>query len=305
MYDGILPVYKPRGLTSHDVVFKLRKILKMKKIGHTGTLDPEVDGVLPICLGQATKISDYIMDMGKTYYAEVTVGLSTTTEDQTGEVLERRAVDATMLNNVQVDKVLTQFEGWITQIPPMYSSVKVNGKKLYEYARRGETVERPERQVHIQSIQRKRDVVIENHCAIFEIEVTCGKGTYIRTLATDIGRALGFPAHMSKLTRTNSGGFDIVQALSLEDIAQQHEVGTLTQSLLPIQYGLQALPFYTVSDSKWIQRIQNGQKFQRHQLNITVKDAFVFIEQSTDKVLAIYEQHPSRVNEIKPKKVFN
>ncbi|HDG4513891.1 TPA: tRNA pseudouridine(55) synthase TruB, partial [Staphylococcus pseudintermedius] len=140
MYHGILPVYKERGLTSHDVVFKLRKILKTKKVGHTGTLDPEVDGVLPICIGQATKVSDYVMEMGKTYRAEVTLGFSTTTEDQTGDVLAREIVTVDQFDANQVDAVLHSFKGWTTQIPPMYSSVKVNGKKLYEYARNGETV---------------------------------------------------------------------------------------------------------------------------------------------------------------------
>ncbi|MGV3042770.1 tRNA pseudouridine(55) synthase TruB [Staphylococcus rostri] len=305
MYNGILPVYKPRGLTSHDVVFKLRKILKTKKVGHTGTLDPEVDGVLPICIGQATKVSDYVMDMGKTYHAEVAIGVSTTTEDQTGEVLVREPIDASRVTNQTVDDVLKQFDGWITQIPPMYSSVKVNGKKLYEYARNGEEVERPERQVYIQHIQRVTDVTYTEGQAIFEIIVTCGKGTYIRTLATDIGRALGYPAHMSRLTRTNSGGFDMEQALTLEMIQERHDAGTLSDALLPLLYGLKALPIYEVRDNKLAQRIQNGQKFERKHFNVDFEQTLVMYEPETEKVLAIYEVHPSRDNEIKPKKVFN
>ena len=154
MYNGILPVYKERGLTSHDVVFKLRKILKTKKVGHTGTLDPEVSGVLPICIGPATKVSDYIMEMGKTYFATVYLGFSTTTKDQTGEILEKKAIDEDALNGEQIDSTLARFEGIITQIPPMYSSVKVNGKKLYEYARKNETIERPSREVEIFDIKR-------------------------------------------------------------------------------------------------------------------------------------------------------
>lgn len=152
MYNGVLPVFKARGLTSHDVVFKLRKILGTKKIGHTGTLDPEVSGVLPICIGPATKVSDYIMDMGKTYRATVSIGRSTTTEDQTGDILTEQQVDTTMITTAKIDAVLKAFEGTITQIPPMYSSVKVNGKKLYEYARNNEEVERPQRQVEIYDI---------------------------------------------------------------------------------------------------------------------------------------------------------
>ena len=152
MYNGILPVFKERGLTSHDVVFKLRKILKMKKIGHTGTLDPEVDGVLPICLGNATRVSDYVMEMGKTYKAEVTLGVSTTTEDQTGDTLEVKGIDKDDVTERDIDQTLEKFLGVIEQIPPMYSSVKVKGKKLYEYARNNEEVERPVRHVLIKNI---------------------------------------------------------------------------------------------------------------------------------------------------------
>ncbi|MCS4486301.1 tRNA pseudouridine(55) synthase TruB [Staphylococcus americanisciuri] len=305
MYNGILPVYKPRGLTSHDVVFKLRKILKTKKVGHTGTLDPEVDGVLPICIGQATKVSEYVMDMGKMYHAQVTIGVSTTTEDQTGEVLECQSVSKSAVTNQTVDKVLKQFIGCIKQVPPMYSSVKVNGKKLYEYARKGEEVERPERQVHIYSIQRVTDVKYVDEQAVFDIIVSCGKGTYIRTLATDIGRSLGYPAHMSCLTRTNSGGFDINQALSLEDIQARHTANTLTDALLPLVYGLKALPIYEVHDPQIVKRIENGQKFERKQFDIDFEESVVMYNPESEKVLAIYEVHPSRNNEIKPKKVFN
>lgn len=191
MYNGILPVYKERGLTSHDVVFKLRKILKTKKIGHTGTLDPEVSGVLPVCIGTATRVSDYVMDMGKSYNATITLGESTTTEDQTGEVIDKIDVQANAININEVDAVLKQFEGIIEQVPPMYSSVKVNGKKLYEYARKGETVERPIRKVNIDSIARTSELQFEDGKCHFNIEVKCGKGTYIRTLATDIGKQLG------------------------------------------------------------------------------------------------------------------
>ncbi|MFG6256959.1 tRNA pseudouridine(55) synthase TruB, partial [Staphylococcus epidermidis] len=238
MYNGILPVFKERGLTSHDVVFKLRKILKMKKIGHTGTLDPEVNGVLPICLGDATKVSDYIMEMGKTYHAMITLGKSTTTEDQTGDILETRAVDKNDINEDTIDQVLQQFEGHIQQIPPMYSSVKVNGRKLYEYARNNETVERPKRQVFIKDIHRISEVTFQEQTCHFEVEVTCGKGTYIRTLATDIGLKLGFPAHMSRLTRIASGGFQLESSLTIDQIKELHEHDSLHNELFPIEYGL-------------------------------------------------------------------
>lgn len=305
MYNGILPVYKERGLTSHDVVFKLRKILKTKKIGHTGTLDPEVSGVLPVCIGTATRVSDYVMDMGKSYNATITLGESTTTEDQTGEVIDKIDVQENAININKVDAVLKQFEGIIEQVPPMYSSVKVNGKKLYEYARKGETVERPVRKVNIDSIARTSELQFEDGKCHFNIEVKCGKGTYIRTLATDIGKQLGYPAHMSLLTRINSGGFDIKDSITLDQISQLHEQDTLQSNLFPLKYGLKSLPKIYVSDENIKTRILNGQKFNKKQFNQTIEQQLVFIDSETEKVMAIYIQHPDKNHEIKPKKVFN
>lgn len=305
MYNGILPVYKERGLTSHDVVFKLRKILKTKKIGHTGTLDPEVSGVLPVCIGTATRVSDYVMDMGKSYNATITLGESTTTEDQTGEVIDKIDVQENAININKVDAVLKQFEGIIEQVPPMYSSVKVNGKKLYEYARKGETVERPVRKVNIDSIARTSELQFEDGKCHFNIEVKCGKGTYIRTLATDIGKQLGYPAHMSLLTRINSGGFDIQDSITLDQISQLHEQDTLQSNLFPLEYGLKSLPKIYVSDENIKTRILNGQKFNKKQFNQTIEQQLVFIDSETEKVMAIYIQHPEKNHEIKPKKVFN
>ncbi|MCH4476433.1 tRNA pseudouridine(55) synthase TruB [Staphylococcus haemolyticus] len=305
MYNGILPVYKERGLTSHDVVFKLRKILKTKKIGHTGTLDPEVSGVLPVCIGTATRVSDYVMDMGKSYNATITLGESTTTEDQTGEVNDKIDVQENAININKVDAVLKQFEGIIEQVPPMYSSVKVNGKKLYEYARKGETVERPVRKVNIDSIARTSELQFEDGKCHFNIEVKCGKGTYIRTLATDIGKQLGYPAHMSLLTRINSGGFDIKDSITLDQISQLHEQDTLQSNLFPLKYGLKSLPKIYVSDENIKTRILNGQKFNKKQFNQTIEQQLVFIDSETEEVMAIYIQHPDKNHEIKPKKVFN
>ena len=305
MYNGILPVYKERGLTSHDVVFKLRKILKTKKIGHTGTLDPEVSGVLPVCIGTATRVSDYVMDMGKSYNATITLGESTTTEDQTGEVIDKIDVQENAININKVDAVLKQFEGIIEQVPPMYSSVKVNGKKLYEYARKGETVERPIRKVNIDSIARTSELQFEDGKCHFNIEVKCGKGTYIRTLATDIGKQLGYPAHMSLLTRINSGGFDIQDSITLDQISQLHEQDTLQSNLFPLEYGLKSLPKIYVSDENIKTRILNGQKFNKKQFNQMIEQQLVFIDSETEEVMAIYIQHPDKNHEIKPKKVFN
>ncbi|AVL78406.1 MULTISPECIES: tRNA pseudouridine(55) synthase TruB [Staphylococcus] len=305
MYNGILPVYKERGLTSHDVVFKLRKILKTKKVGHTGTLDPEVSGVLPICIGSATKVSDYIMEMGKTYFATVYLGFSTTTEDQTGEILEKKHIEENTLIEAQIDSAIARFEGVITQIPPMYSSVKVNGKKLYEYARKNETVERPSREVEIYDIKRASDLRFENRGCQFDIRVKCGKGTYIRTLATDIGKMLDIPAHMSKLTRIQSGGFDIEDSLSIEHVQSLHEHETLQENLFPIEYGLRGLKKVNISNENQKNKILNGQKFSKNEFDQSINTLVVMFDTKENKALAIYTPHPDKPYEIKPKKVFN
>ncbi|AQM42003.1 tRNA pseudouridine(55) synthase TruB [Staphylococcus cohnii] len=305
MYNGILPVYKERGLTSHDVVFKLRKILKTKKVGHTGTLDPEVSGVLPICIGSATKVSDYIMEMGKTYFATVYLGFSTTTEDQTGEILEKKHIEENTLLEAQIDSAIARFEGVITQIPPMYSSVKVNGKKLYEYARKNETVERPSREIEIYDIKRASDLRFENLGCQFDIRVKCGKGTYIRTLATDIGKMLDIPAHMSKLTRIQSGGFDIEDSLSIEHVQSLHEHETLQENLFPIEYGLRGLKKVNISNENQKNKILNGQKFSKNEFDHSINTLVVMFDTKENKALAIYTPHPDKPYEIKPKKVFN
>lgn len=303
--EGILPVFKERGLTSHDVVFKLRKILHTKKVGHTGTLDPEVDGVLPVCIGNATKVSDYIMDMGKAYEAEVTIGYSTTTEDQTGEVLEKRNVEQDQLSTQEIDAAIQSFKGEIEQIPPMYSSVKVNGRKLYEYARNNETVERPKRKVKIYEIERTSEPEFHDGICSFNILIRCGKGTYIRTLATDIGNVLNYPAHMSLLTRIESGGFQIKDSLKLDEVDHLFKQESLQERLFPIEYGLKGLPHIRISNPEMKKRILNGQKFYKNDFTEAIEGVTVLVDSDTDKALALYISHSEKPNEIKPKKVFN
>ncbi|MCE5024601.1 tRNA pseudouridine(55) synthase TruB [Staphylococcus simulans] len=304
MMEGILPVFKERGLTSHDVVFKLRKILHTKKVGHTGTLDPEVNGVLPICVGGATKVSDYIMEMGKAYQATVTVGVSTTTEDQTGEVLETKVVSKDLTAD-KIDEAILSFVGEIEQIPPMYSSVKVNGRKLYEYARNNETVERPKRKVRIYEIERNSEIRYKDDTCSFDIFIRCGKGTYIRTLATDIGRTLGYPAHMSQLTRVESGGFSIDESLTLDQIDELYKQEALQEKLFPIEYGLKGLPHIQIDDPNIKKRILNGQKFYKNEFSEAIDEVTVMEDKETEKALALYIPHAEKPNEIKPKKVFN
>ncbi|WP_269669679.1 tRNA pseudouridine(55) synthase TruB [Mammaliicoccus sciuri] len=301
--DGILAIHKEVGMTSHDVVFKLRKILKTKKVGHTGTLDPEVSGVLPICVGKATRVSDYVMESGKSYRAEVTIGVSTTTEDQTGEIVDQKRVDQNLWDKDEIIATLKQLEGDIEQIPPMYSAVKVNGKKLYEYARQNIEVERPVRRVHINSINLISDIIYENDICKFEIEVECGKGTYIRTLATQIGALLNYPAHMSHLIRLKSGGFTLNQAIKLDDLREIVEQDKLQDVILPLEYGLNGLTKITVHDKNIVTRIQNGQKIEKSLIDESKHDG-EFVVWYEDKAIAIMDTYDKNETLYKPKKVF-
>ncbi len=222
--DGIINIYKERGFTSHDVVAKARGILKERRIGHTGTLDPEAEGVLPLCIGRATKIVPYLTDADKCYEAEVILGAYTTTEDATGEVVATFDVTVTA---EQVEKVVASFIGKYTQVPPMYSAIKLNGVRLYELARQGIVVDRPSRDVEIYSCE-IIEPLIDNK---FKIRVRCSKGTYIRTLCTDIGKKLGCGAHMGQLLRTKVGSYAIEDSLRLADLSRDNLKLTSIESM--------------------------------------------------------------------------
>lgn len=298
--NGILPLWKEKGMTSHDCVVKLRKILQTKKVGHTGTLDPEVDGVLPICIGNTTKVAEYITDQGKTYEAEVTIGYSTDTEDATGETVD---VDSSekRISRQQLENVLLSLTGNIKQIPPMYSAVKVNGKKLYEYARQGIAVERPERTVRIDSIELlDEDLHWSGQNIKFNIRIRCGKGTYIRTLAVQIGEALNYPAHMSKLTRTESGKFSEKDCVTLAEVAELAQNGHIGDSLKPLRYGLHAFPFLEIEPNQ-VFAVKNGQVLARH--NILDQMGFVVLTYK-DEPVALYKNHPEKADKMKPEKMF-
>lgn len=251
--DGIIGVYKPKGMTSHDVVFKLRKILRMKKIGHAGTLDPNVDGVLPVALGRGTKTIEFLQAAGKTYTGSVTLGFATETEDLDGAVVETKPV-LRPVASAQIQAEMTKLTGTITQVPPMYSAVKVNGRRLYQYARAGETVERPKRQAEIYQFEivgmPEYDALQQTQT--FQFRAVVSKGTYIRTLAVDLGRALGYPAVMSQLTREQSGGFTLADTHTLEEFAERMQFADdLGDWLEPIDYALKDLPHFTLSAAQW------------------------------------------------------
>ncbi|WP_174613326.1 tRNA pseudouridine(55) synthase TruB [Virgibacillus ihumii] len=291
---GILPLWKPKGMTSHDCVAKVRKLFYTKKVGHTGTLDPEVEGVLPICIGQATKIVPFLTDTTKTYKAVVSLGTATDTEDAQGSIIEKKAVGISLSKQI-LENVLQLFLGEIEQIPPMYSAVKVNGKKLYEYARANEDVERPVRNVTIH----KLDLLdFDNDQHRFTIQVVCSKGTYIRTLCVDIGRSLGYPAHMSYLVRTETGSIMQKDTVSFNELEQ---AGERQQMLLPVSTGLKHLDVLEV-DENMKMKVKNGQKLALPEKQLQT-DPFTVMFQ--DDVLAIYQIHPDKPNCIKPVRVFN
>lgn len=252
--DGIIVVSKPAGITSHDVILKLRKWLKTKKIGHTGTLDPQVVGVLPLCIGRGTKLVEYLQEMPKTYIAEVTFGIATDTEDQTGEITAEERNH--QLDDRKVEKAILSFIGKYQQTPPMYSAVKIAGKKLYELAREGKVIDRPARTVEIYAIEIIA-IDLEREFPVARFRVRCSKGTYIRTLCVDIGKRLQLPAHMSSLIRIESAGYKIEQAHTLEEIEQavyDHQVEKL---ILPIDQALSCFPELVVPDYL-VAKILNG-----------------------------------------------
>lgn len=226
--DGVINVHKPAGMTSSDVVVWLRKRLNTRKVGHTGTLDPGVNGVLPICIGKATRIAEYLTDQGKSYRAEITFGIVTDTQDAEGKVLQSMKPEITSEDFL---RVIPQFVGLIRQIPPMYSAVRHQGKHLYDLARQGIEVERIPREVQIKRLELISWQPDEYPKAI--IEVDCSKGTYIRTLCLDLGEALGCGAHMSKLVRLSSGPFRIEESWTLEQISAEIEQGN-SSFLIPV-----------------------------------------------------------------------
>lgn len=245
--NGIINVLKPAGMTSFDVVSHLRRVAGQKKIGHTGTLDPSAVGVLPICLGSATRAIEFIIDKDKVYRAELTLGSATDTQDSSGKVIFSSKIEA---DTDKIADAIMSFVGEIDQLPPMYSAIKIEGKKLYELARQGETAERQPRKIKIydikilriwETVERLPGNNADSHCqpevpvkkALFEVH--CSKGTYIRTLCHDIGEKLGCGGHMSFLIRTRAGRYDLESALTLEQIKKLAADKELESSLISVE----------------------------------------------------------------------
>ena len=241
MYHGIINVYKEAGFTSHDVVAKLRGICKQKKIGHTGTLDPDAVGVLPVCLGSGTKLCDMLTDQTKEYIARFRLGITTDTQDISGKVLEEKSV---LVTEEQVREMLPHFTGELMQVPPMYSALKVNGKKLYELAREGKEVERKPRPVTIYELE-----LLKADHPEYEIRVVCSKGTYIRTLCHDIGQELSCGAVMVSLIRSRVGIFNLQDARTLSELQTLSDEGKLQDVVIPVEKMFSDLPSIRVLES--------------------------------------------------------
>lgn len=251
--EGIIIVNKPKGYTSHDVVAKVKKITKVKKVGHTGTLDPNATGVLPLLLNQGTKLSKYLIEHDKEYEVTLKLGIKTDTLDGEGTIIKEEPVDFELISS-QIEKVLSSLIGKQKQIPPMYSAIKVNGKKLYEYARNGQTVEVKPRKIEIYAITLQK---LEKEEKQIKFKVSCSKGTYIRSLCEQIAERLGTIGYMKELNRTKVGMFEIEKSITIEEL-EKKEI-KLEEKIITMQKLLEELPTIKLEETE-LQKFLNGVK---------------------------------------------
>ena len=269
--DGILIVNKDKGCTSHDVVYKVKKLFG-KKVGHTGTLDPNATGVLPILIGKGTELSQFLINHDKKYIATIQLGVKTDSADVEGNVIEEKDVDLSILNNEHVEMVLKSLTGKQKQVPPMYSAIKINGKKLYEYARSGKTVDIPEREIEIYDLK-LLEIDKENKQIVFEIY--CSKGTYVRTVCEKVSESLGTVGYMKELQRTMVGDFKIEDAITVEDLNKNIDnIEFIENNIISIE------KFFSNSDTeilqdKEIKMFLNG----------------VILDTKTDGLIRIYDKN--------------
>ena len=296
MKSGIINVYKEKGFTSFDVVAKLRGILKTKKIGHTGTLDPDAEGVLPVCIGRATKVCDILTDKDKVYEAVVLLGVETDTQDTSGEILKELPVT---VSEECVKEAILSFVGDYAQVPPMYSALKVNGKKLYELAREGKTVERKARNVQIFSIE-----ILEMNLPRVRMSVHCSKGTYIRTLCHDIGAMLGCGGCMEKLLRTKVGVFELQDTLKLAEIDELAKAGAVEEKIISVD---ELFEDYTKvwTTPEFDVVVHNGNRVKKRMLQekLPANTERLRVYDSKSEFIGIYEFSKER-GDFKPVKMF-
>ncbi|MBO4165609.1 tRNA pseudouridine(55) synthase TruB [Lactobacillus crispatus] len=256
MLNGILVIDKDKGMTSADVVYHLRRVLHIRKIGHAGTLDPEVTGVLPIAIGQATKLIEMMHTRPKEYIGTGLFGYSTDSYDATGTVLKEKKL-IQPFSGAEIQENMNKFVGEIVQVPPIYSAVKVNGKHLYEYAREEIEVERPQRKVEVKQYDLTKEPVFDINTGqeSFDFKIKCSKGTYVRSLVNDLGEKLDFPATMTYLRRTASSGFDITQAVKLKEIEENPKKAT--ELIQPIDAFFKEYTQVDLTEEKWL-KVKNG-----------------------------------------------
>ena len=249
-YNGVININKSPGLTSFGVVAQVKRLLKVKKAGHTGTLDPIASGVLPICLGPATKIAQFLLEADKGYRFTAKLGVTTNTQDAAGEIIETR--DISTVTREKIVEACRNFEGEIYQTPPMYSAIKFQGQRLYELARRGEEVERQPRRVSIYKFE-----LLDFQPPLAKFDLLCSKGTYVRTICADLGESLGCGAHLYQLIRTKSGRFTIEDALTLDELAELYRQGRLAGKIYSMEQVLDHLPPVIIGKSA-VSRILQG-----------------------------------------------
>ena len=295
MFHGMMTIYKEAGYTSSDVVARLRGILHMKKIGHTGTLDPDAEGVLPVCLGNGTRLCELIADRDKEYVAVMRLGVTTDTQDMSGEVLSR-IPDEEIIRTVapqDAEKAARSFTGEISQIPPMYSAVKVGGKRLYQYARQGQTVERTARKITIHELE-----ILSIDLPLVTMRVRCSKGTYIRTLCQDIGEKIGTGAAMEHLLRTRVGQFTLEKAIKLDDaeaIMKSDDPERIREYILPVDSFFALAPKAVVRD-EGMHYLLNGNTLRRDLTDLprSTEAGDVRMYDRDGKFYAVYRYEPEK-----------
>lgn len=292
--SGVINIYKEAGYTSHDVVAKLRGILKQKKIGHTGTLDPQAQGVLPVCLGKGTKLCDLLADHDKEYEAVLRLGITTDTQDMGGNVLQESSVQ---VSEEEVRTCILSFQGEQMQVPPMYSALKVNGKKLYELAREGKVVERKARPVTFHKIE-----VLWMELPKVKIRVQCSKGTYIRTLCNDIGEKLGCGGCMEKLLRTRVERFALEDAVKLDEVQKAMEEGTVDSLILPVDRIFDQYPTAKTTTQGDL-LVHNGNRLfsELLQEEPEAESGYVRVYDSEDTFIGLFEK---KTDQLVPVKMF-
>jgi tRNA pseudouridine55 synthase len=251
--NGLLNIHKPTGMTSHDVVAKIRKLLKQRRVGHAGTLDPAASGVLPICVGQATRVAEYLSESGKEYQASIVFGIETDTYDAEGAITSTASPDA--LSLASIAEALEQFKGPQKQIPPRYSAIKIQGQAAYKRTRAGEEITLEARPIEIFRLE-----ILDWQKPVLTLDVACSKGTYIRSLAFDLGQALGCGAHLAGLIRTRSGPFRLEESVTLEELARANEQNELARFLQPADKALEQYPAIYLNEEEE-QRVKHGNAF--------------------------------------------